>query len=45
MVGGTGGHGGPPLQLLLIERLQGTCVMNNNCRGGPPWPPVPPISQ
>ena len=36
----TGGHGGPPLQLLLMERHVGSCVIDYNCRGGPPWPPV-----
>src|SRR5215213_7641506 len=34
-----GGHGGPPLQLLLNERLRRNCVVNDNCRGCPPWLP------
>ena len=36
----TGGHGGPPLQLLPIKRLRRTGVTDCNCRGGPLWPPV-----
>ncbi len=34
----TGGHGVPPLQLLLIERFPRKDVIDYNCRGGTPWP-------
>src|SRR6185369_8189729 len=35
-----GGHGVPPLQLLLTSHFQSTGMIDYNCRVGPPWPPV-----